>query len=84
MNKPSWLKNAVAKPTGFYTKSGEKLKGQKLDADFIAEWNGEKKAAPKKAAPVVEEVPVVEKEETPAPVAKKKVTKKKKSFFGKS
>jgi hypothetical protein len=75
MKKPSWLKNAVAKPTGFYAKNGEKLKSKKLSDEFIAEWNGTK-AAPAPAPKVeVEEV----KEEAPKPVAKKKTTKKKTS-----
>jgi hypothetical protein len=73
MKKPSWLKNAVAKPTGFYAKNGEKLKSKKLSDEFIAEWNGTK-AAP---APKVEVEEV--KEEAPKPVAKKKTTKKKTS-----
>jgi len=39
MNKPNWLKNAIAKEDGFYTIKGEKLKNQKLTAEFIQEWN---------------------------------------------
>ena len=76
MKKPSWLKNAVAKPTGFYAKNGEKLKSKKLSDEFIAEWNGTKAApAPAPKVEAVEEV----KEEAPKPVAKKKTTKKKTS-----
>jgi len=40
-----WLKNTVARKDGFYTKSGEKLKGMKLDQEFCDKWNGVKTAS---------------------------------------
>lgn len=83
MKKVGYLKNAVAKPNGFYSQTGEKLKGQALTDEFIAEWNGtaKPKAAP---APKVEEVTEEVVEEAPKPVAKKKGKKKatKKSTLG--
>ena len=70
MKKAGYLKNAIAKETGFYTAKGEKLKGVRLDKAFIDEWNGVKKASKKKAEKVVEEVvaveEVVQQEEVPA------------------
>ena len=41
INKPGWLKDAIAKPGGYYTVKGERLKGANLSAEYIAEWNGE-------------------------------------------
>ena len=46
MSKPSWLEEAIAKPDGYYTVKGEKLKGANLSAEHIAEWNGESAPAP--------------------------------------
>ena len=40
VNKPGWLSEAIAKPDGYYTESGEKLKGVMLTPQQIAEWNG--------------------------------------------
>ena len=45
ISKPGWLEEAIAKPDGYYTAKGEKLKGANLSAEHIAEWNGE--SAPK-------------------------------------
>ncbi len=56
MKKAGFLKNAVAKETGFYSVKGEKLKGVKLSKEFCDEWNGVKKAAAKKSSKKVEEV----------------------------
>tara|TARA_Y100000114_G_C11554114_1_gene228602 strand:- start:31 stop:321 length:291 start_codon:yes stop_codon:yes gene_type:complete len=39
--KQGWLKEAIAKPDGYYTVKGERLKGANLSAEYIAEWNGE-------------------------------------------
>lgn len=52
MNKPSWLKDAIATPRGFVNKSGELLKARRMTQAQIDEFNGAK-AAP---APHVEEV----------------------------
>ena len=41
ISKPGWLEEAIAKPDGYYTAKGEKLKGANLSAEHIAEWNGE-------------------------------------------
>ena len=41
VKKPTWLRDAVAKPTGYYTKNGIRLKGARLSPEQIAEWNGE-------------------------------------------
>ena len=40
VNKPGWLSEAIAKPDGYYTEGGEKLKGVMLTPQQIAEWNG--------------------------------------------
>ena len=40
VNKPGWLSEAIAKPDGYYTEGGEKLKGVQLTPQQIAEWNG--------------------------------------------
>lgn len=52
MNKPSWLKDAIATPRGFVNKSGELLKARRMTQAQIDEFNGAK-AAP---TPHVEEV----------------------------
>lgn len=54
MNKPSWLKDAIATPRGFVNKSGELLKARRMTQAQIDEFNGAK-AAPA-PAPHVEEV----------------------------
>ena len=77
MKKPSYLKDAIAKVDGFYSAKGEKLKSQILSEEFCNEWNGVKKAAPKKAEPVVEEAPVEEVKETVVQKLTKKVRRKK-------
>ena len=70
IEKKGWLKNAEARPNGFYI-NGKKEKGATLTQEFCDEWNGvngvKKKAAPKKAKKdepveevVVEEVVVEE------------------------
>lgn len=41
MNKPSWLKDAIAKDDGYYNAKGERLVSRKLSAEHIAEWNSE-------------------------------------------
>lgn len=49
IEKKGWLKNAEARPNGFYV-NGKKEKGATLTQEFCDEWNGvKKKAAPKKA-----------------------------------
>lgn len=45
--KTGWLEDSIAKPDGYYSPKGEKLKGASLTPEQIAEWNGE----------VVEEAP---------------------------
>lgn len=40
VNKPGWLSEAIAKPDGYYTEGGEKLKGVMLTPAQVAEWNG--------------------------------------------
>jgi hypothetical protein len=72
ISKKGWLKDAVAKESGFYTAKGEKLKGIALTQEFCDEWNGVKPApAPKKPEPKVEAV-VVEEEEVVVEEAPKK------------
>ena len=39
IRKIGYLKDAIATPRGFYSAKGEKLKGKKLDDDFIVAWN---------------------------------------------
>lgn len=77
IEKRGWLKNAVAKPTGYYSPKGEKLKGVALTQEFCDEFNGVVKAAPA-PEPVVEEV-VVEEEEVE--IVEEAPKKKKKGFF---
>lgn len=43
MKKRGYLKNSIARATGFFSPTGEKLKGRSLTPEFIAEWNGVKK-----------------------------------------
>jgi len=59
VNKPGWLEEAIAKPDGYYTEGGEKLKGLMLTPQQIAEWNSDvPTAAPvMKAAPAPMETP---------------------------
>tara|TARA_Y100000389_G_scaffold48751_2_gene44194 strand:+ start:49615 stop:49917 length:303 start_codon:yes stop_codon:yes gene_type:complete len=40
VNKPGWLEEAIAKPDGYYTVDGEKLKGVMLSPQQVDEWNG--------------------------------------------
>jgi hypothetical protein len=72
MKKPGWLKNAIAKPNGYYSPKGELLKSRNLTQAECDEWNGVKapKPAPKPApAPAPEFVaePVAEELETDMP-----------------
>ena len=73
MNKPSWLKDAIATPRGFVSKSGELLKSRRMTQAQIDEFNGTKKAAPKVEA----EAPAVEETVSEKPVVKPKAKKKK-------
>jgi len=56
--KTGYLKNSIAKATGYYTAKGEKLKGITLSQDEQDTWNGvvKKVAKPKKSKVVVEQV----------------------------
>lgn len=58
--KTGYLKNSIAKATGYYTAKGEKLKGITLSQDEQDAWNGVVKKAAKakkpKVAVVVEQV----------------------------
>lgn len=59
VSKPGWLADSVARHDGYYSLKGEKLKGEILTAEQVAEWNGE--AANVDAAPepeVLLEAPV--------------------------
>lgn len=60
MKKPAYLKDAVARLNGFYSKKGEKLKSRRLTPEFCDEWNGVVREEVK-PAPVVEETVVEEK-----------------------
>lgn len=42
MKKANWLKNSIATSNGFYSKSGEKLKGKNLTQAECDAWNGVK------------------------------------------
>ena len=55
ITKPGWLAEAIAKPDGYYTEKGEKLKGADLSPEHIAAWNG---TVITEAAPVEMEVEV--------------------------
>lgn len=79
MNKPSWLKDAIATPRGFVSKSGELLKARRMTQAMIDEFNGAK-AVEEAPAPQVEEVESDLPEEeaaAPAPAPKKSKRKKK-------
>jgi hypothetical protein len=56
--KPGYLKNSIAKATGYYTAKGEKLKGITLSQEEQDAWNGvvKKVAKPKKPKAAPEEV----------------------------
>jgi hypothetical protein len=61
MKKPGWLKNAIAKPNGYYSQKGELLKSKSLTQAECDEWNGVKAKAPAPApAPEPTPEPVVE------------------------
>lgn len=73
MNKPSWLKDAIATPKGFVGKSGELLKSVRLTQSQIDEFNNTKTEEPKtitvdvsEPVPTVTETPTIEVEETDA------------------
>lgn len=55
ITKPGWLAEAIAKPDGYYTEKGEKLKGADLSPEHIAAWNG---TTITKEEPVVQEMEV--------------------------
>ena len=55
MKKPGWLKNAIAKPNGYYSPKGELLKSKSLTQAECDEWNGVKAKAPTPAPEPVEE-----------------------------
>jgi hypothetical protein len=77
--KIGYLKDSIAKASGYYSVNGEKLKGATLSQAQQDEWNGVKpKAAPKPAEPEVEVSEVEESVEEPV-----KKNKKKKTFFSK-
>ena len=77
--KIGYLKDSIAKASGYYSVNGEKLKGASLSQAQQDEWNGVKaKAAPKPAEPEVEVSEVEESVEEPV-----KKDKKKKTFFSK-
>jgi hypothetical protein len=40
MTKPSWLRDAIAKENGYYSKKGELLKVAALTKAECDEWNG--------------------------------------------
>lgn len=58
MDKPGWLADSIAKADGYYSPKGEKLKGEILTAEQIAEWNGVEMLV--EADPVVEAEPILE------------------------
>jgi hypothetical protein len=60
IKKIGYLKNAIATPKGFYSAKGEKLKGKKLDDDFIIAWNADALGPhwPFPDAPIAQEEPV--------------------------
>jgi hypothetical protein len=63
MTKPSWLKDAIATPRGYVSKSGELLKRQSLTPEQIAEFNGDTQPAREMRAPMPEPDPAVLTEE---------------------
>lgn len=40
MKKPGWLRNAIAKPNGYYSPKGELLKRKALTQQECDAWNG--------------------------------------------
>ena len=73
--KTGYLKDSIAKATGYYSVKGEKLKGAALTQEEQDTWNG---VAKKAAEPVVEAV-----EESKEEVDHIKKSKKKKGLFSK-
>lgn len=73
--KTGYLKDSIAKATGYYSAKGEKLKGAALTQKEQDAWNG---VAKKAAEPVVEV-----QEETKEEVEHIKKSKKKKGLFSK-
>lgn len=70
MKKPGWLKNAIAKPNGYYSPKGELLKSRNLTQAECDEWNGVKAPKPASApAPefVAEPAPAAEEVESDLP-----------------
>lgn len=74
--KTGYLKDSIAKATGYYSVKGEKLKGAALTQEEQDTWNG---VANKAADPVVEAVEESKEEE----VEHIKKSKKKKGLFSK-
>jgi len=74
--KTGYLKDSIAKATGYYSVKGEKLKGAALTQEEQDTWNG---VAKKAAEPVVEAVEESKEEE----VEHIKKSKKKKGLFSK-
>jgi hypothetical protein len=54
--KTGYLKNSIAKATGYYTAKGEKLKGAVLSQEQQDAWNGVVKKAAKAKKPKVDAV----------------------------
>ena len=73
--KTGYLKDSIAKATGYYSVKGEKLKGAALTQEEQDTWNG---VAKKAAEPVVEAV-----KESKEEVEHIKKSKKKKGLFSK-
>ena len=62
VQKPGWLADSIARPDGYYTADGEKLKGVMLTPQQVDDWNSD---APMEAPVKVKAAPAPM--ETPAP-----------------
>ena len=56
IRKVGWLKNAIARAEGLFDSKGKKLKGVRLDEQFVAAWNGFKEEVVEVAAKVEQKI----------------------------
>jgi hypothetical protein len=78
MKKAGWLKDAIARPEGYFDSKGNKLKGARLTQEQCDDWNGVKKAAKKIELKIEEEAPAEVTEVTVEVEEKPSVSKKRK------
>jgi hypothetical protein len=86
MKKAGWLKDAVARPEGYFDAKGKKLKGATLSQEHCDEWNGVSKAKGRTIELVIQEIAEVPEaeEEVVVEVETKSSKGKKKGFFNRN